>query len=59
METAFSMETKFNFPALQSTICLEVKKVAVLAVNGIHAYQNAKVGFFLFVFLKASNVGEF
>ena len=46
METAFSMETKFNFHALQTTICLEVKEVDVLARNGITANQNAKVGFF-------------
>ena len=45
METAFSMETKFSFHALQTTICLEVKKVDVLAADGIQAYQNAKVGF--------------
>ena len=66
METVFSMGTKFSFHALQTTICLEVKKVDVLAGNGIHAYQNAKVGFlFNFVFcflfflfsLKACNVG--
>ena len=44
-ETAFSMETKFSFHALQTTICLEVKKVDVLAADGIQAYQNAKVGF--------------
>ena len=48
METAFSMETKFNFHALQTTICLEVKEVDVSARDGIHAYQNAKVGLFLF-----------
>lgn len=64
METAFSMETKFSFHALQTTICLEVKKVDVLAGNGIRAYQNAKVGFSFFVFclfgfLKACNVGKF
>ena len=46
METVFSMETKFNFPALQTTICLEVKEVDVLARNGTQAYQNAKVGLF-------------
>ena len=46
METAFSMETKFNFHALQTTICLEVKEVDVLARNGITANQNAKAGFF-------------
>ena len=46
METVFSMETKFNFHALQTTICLEVKEVDVLARNGITANQNAKVGFF-------------
>ena len=46
METAFSMEKKFNFHALQTTICLEVKEVDVLATNGITANQNAKVGFF-------------
>ena len=46
METAFSMETKLNFLALQTTICLEVKEVDVLARNGIQAYQIAKVGFF-------------
>ena len=45
METAFSMETKFSFHALQTTICLEVKEVDVLAGDGIQAYQNAKVGF--------------
>ena len=45
METAFSMETKFSFHALQTTICLEVKEVDVLARDGIQAYQNAKVGF--------------
>ena len=45
METDFSMETKLNFLALQTTICLEVRGVDVLARNGIHAYQNAKVGF--------------
>ena len=44
-ETAFSMETKFSFHALETTICLEVKKVDVLAGDGIQAYQNAKVGF--------------
>ena len=46
METAFSMETKFSFYALQTTICLEVKEVDVLAGDGTLAYQNAKVGFF-------------
>ena len=56
METAFSMETKLNFLALQTTICLEVKEVDVLARNGILAYQNAKVGFF---FLTACIVGMF
>ena len=40
------METKFSFHALQTTICLEVKEVDVLARNGITANQNAKVGFF-------------
>ena len=45
METAFSMETKFSFHALQTTIYLEVKEVDVLARDGIQAYQNAKVGF--------------
>ena len=44
METAFWMETKFNFHALQTTICLEVKEFDVLAGDGIQAYQNAKVG---------------
>ena len=39
------METKFNFHALQITICLEVKEVDVLAGDGIQAYQIAKVGF--------------
>ena len=46
METVTSMETKLSFPALQTTICLEVREVDVLARNGIPAYQNAKVGFF-------------
>ena len=55
METAFSMETKLNFPALQTTICLEVKEFDVLAGNGTQAYLNAKVGFFL----TACIVGEF
>ena len=32
METAFPMETKFNFHALQTTICLEVKEVDVITV---------------------------
>ena len=45
METAFLMGTKFSFHALQTTIYLEVKKVDVLAGDGIHAYQNAKVRF--------------
>ena len=45
METAFSMETKFSFRALQTTICLEVKEFDVLAGDGVQAYQNAKVGF--------------
>ena len=48
METAFSTQTKFNFHALQTTICLEVKEVDVSAKDGIHVYQNAKVGLFLF-----------
>ena len=51
------METKFSFHALQTTICLEVKEVDVSARDGIHAYQNAKVGLFLF-FLTACIVGE-
>ena len=55
METVFLMETKLNFPALQATICLEVKEVDVLARNGTLAYQNIKVGFFL----TACIVGEF
>ena len=46
MKTAFSMEMKFNFHALQTTICLEVKEVDVSARDGIHAYQNAKVSLF-------------
>ena len=37
METAFSVETKLNFHALQTTICLEVKEVDVLAGNGVQA----------------------
>ena len=45
METAFSMETKFSFHALETTIYLEVKEVDVLGRDGIQAYQNAKVGF--------------
>ena len=44
MATAFSMETKFSFHALQTTICLEVKESDVLAGDGTQAYQNAKVG---------------
>ena len=56
METAFSMETKFSFHAMQTTICLEVKKVDVLAGDGTQAYQNAKVGFF---FLTACILGVF
>ena len=44
--TAFSMETKFNFHVLQTTICLEVKEVDLMARNGIQAHRNAKVGFF-------------
>ena len=48
METAFLTQKKFNFHALQTTICLEVKEVDVSTRDGIHAYQNAKVGLFLF-----------
>ena len=58
---AFSMETKFNFRVLQTTICLEVKEVDVMARNGIQAHRNAKVGFFfshlvLQVYLSARTV---
>ena len=57
METVFSMGTKFSFHALQTTICLEVKEVDVSARDGIHAYQNAKVGLF-FVFSYSLHCGR-